>query len=169
VETYLFFIVTAVILIGVGIFVAIKMPKGKKAQMLVAPDMPFELRCAPPDARAYKVWVRYKVAFTASPDLDTAGSLHFGLIFDVKVTAGKRTFMDQPVGHGAIGEDGIRRIAPQEFFTGTSREGNDYVRAGTFALAEVDERELGSEIVVRGVIRPDKSTTVKMLKVYVAS
>ena len=168
-ETYLYFIVTAVILIGVGIYIVIKIPKGKKAQVLVAPDLPFELRCAPPDAKAYKVWVRYKVAFTALPGLDFSGSEHFGLIFDVKVTARNRTFMHEPVHLGARGTDRANRISPDEFFKGTSHEGGDYVRAGTFALAEVDEREMGSAIEVSGVIRPTDGTTVKILKVYVAA
>jgi hypothetical protein len=169
VETYLFIIITAVILVGVGIYVLIRMPKGKKAQMLVAPDLPFELRCAPPDDKAYKVWVRYRVAFTASPDVGARGDRQFGLVFDVNVTAGKRTVMEEPVCLGAMGPKGVKRIVPDEFFTRTRRMRWDYVRSGTFALAEMDEREMGSEIVVKGMIRPDKSTAVDMLKVYVAS
>jgi len=169
VETYLFIIITAVILVVVGIYVIVRMPKGKKAQMLVAPDLPFELRCAPPDDKPYKVWVRYKVAFTQLPDLDFSGSEHFGLIFDVKVTARNRSVLERPVHLGARGTERACRISPDEFFTGTSRNGSDYVRAGTFALAEIGEREMGSEIVVSGTIRPTEGTTVKLLKVYVAS
>jgi len=167
--SYLWLIIMAVIVIGVGIYIVIRMPKGKKAQMPVEPDRDFELRCAPPDGKPYKVWVRYKVAFTAVQGLDFSGSEHFGLIFDVKVTGGSRTVMSEPVGLGARGTAGVRRISPDEFFTGTSREGNDYVRAGTFALAEADGREAGSEIVVKGAIRPTEGTAVRMLKVYVAA
>jgi len=109
------------------------------------------------------------VAFTVCPDLDTAVRNHFGLKFDVFVTCGERLVMGEPVHLGYRGTERARRISPDEFFTGTGRNGNDYVRAGTFSLAPVAEHEPGSEIVVRGTIRPTEGTTVKLLKVYLAS
>ncbi len=168
-ESYLWLVVTAVIVIGVGVYVLVKMPGRKKARVLVTPGEAFELRCAPPDGRGYKVWVRYKVAFTSSQDMDTSGKEQFGLLFDVKVTASSRTILDRPMHLGYRQTDRDHRFSPDEFFTGTSREGNRYVRAGTFALTEVSEREPGTEIAIAGTIRATEGTRVKKLEVYVAA
>ncbi len=158
--------ITAAVLVAVGIWLLVKMPKRKQARMLVEPGKPLELRCAPADDRAYKIWVRYKVAYTGS---EGKGKESFGLLFELKVTAGEQTFMDQSVAFGGGCEQAQAIIVPDEFFAGLSRDHSGYVRWGTFVLAEAGPRDHGSEILVNGTIHADRGTTVNALEVFVAA
>jgi hypothetical protein len=155
-------IVLVTILVTGGV-VLYFLPRGKVAEILVQPGVPFELRCSPNDDREYKVCLRYSLAW------QEGGKNAYGLACVLTGSIDGSQVVDEAVKVGGGKVDvPTRSWAGTEYLASTSSGPSGYSKSATVVLAKLGRRALTSEITVSGTITPGDNVGVRSLKVYVA-
>ena len=152
----------AFVIVLVGIYVLRRMPRGKVAEVAVGPGESFELRAAPADARSYKIWARYDMAWT--------GTQHDnGLSFRFEATVDGAVVLDRFIGLGRMTmDDPGDYIDPTPMLARSSRSPSGYSEAATIQVFDLGPRVAGSELVVRGSVVPSQGTTLAAVTVFLA-
>jgi len=146
----------------IGIAVLFFIPRGKVAEILAQPSVPFELRCAPANDKPYRLCTRYSLTWTEGRKTS------YGLACEISAEVDGNHVLTEVVGVGPRQVKPTTAQAGTEYLTSSRRSPTGHARSSTVVLAALGERPLNSEIAVRGTITASDNLMVRSLKVYIA-
>jgi hypothetical protein len=145
-----------------GIIVFRALTKGKQIEIITVAGEPFEMVCAPMNAKEYRLWARYSLDWTQG------GRNGYSLVFDLKVTVDGALVYEDKLGIGQETPESNDYVSGPEYFSNSVSSPSSNHRTASIAILKLGPRPLNSEIVVTGKVIEVGNTSAGPTKLYVA-
>lgn len=163
-EQIIVFTIIGLVTVVVSVWLILRMPRGRVGEVSVQPSVPFELRCAPANAKSYRIGLDYVLRVTGRDDR------RFGLACQLTAAVHGQQVLEEVVGVGYRAR-AVMPITKERdlILSGSTTRSSGYVDISrTAMLVGLGPRAHGSEIVIRGVISTTDNVQVGSLHLFLA-